>query len=200
MESDNPKKDSAVDFLRDIIPAFAGAIEEQKALNLGIRQRSTRSLSQADEGRVFVSVYGRPKGYETDTLRYHHVFPVFVLLESTAKPITALNPFYLPRSPREIIVNAFLNNLTSTRPDINTRTTFNYNLIKNNSQGAIIKPAIKKYIKTRMSPVVIQLSPQLWRQMYIGRSSQTLENLWEKTNSQRVYGDFVRDVLKELNR
>ena len=36
--------------------------------------------------------------------------------------------------------------------------------------------------------------------MYIGRSSQTLENLWEKTNSQRVYGDFVRDVLKELNR
>jgi hypothetical protein len=200
MESDNPKKDSAVDFLRDIIPAFAGAIEEQKALNLGIRQRSTRSLSQADEGRVFVSVYGRPKGYETDTLRYHHVFPVFVLLESTAKHITALNPFYLPRSPREIIVNAFLNNLTSTRPDINTRTTFNYNLIKNNSQGAIIKPAIKKYIKTRMSPVVIQLSPQLWRQMYIGRSSQTLENLWEKTNSQRVYGDFVRDVLKELNR
>ena len=146
MESDNPKKDSAVDFLRDIIPAFAGAIEEQKALNLGIRQRSTRSLSQADEGRVFVSVYGRPKGYETDTLRYHHVFPVFVLLESTAKHITALNPFYLPRSPREIIVNAFLNNLTSTRPDINTRTTFNYNLIKNNSQGAIIKPAIKKYI------------------------------------------------------
>ena len=200
MASDNPKKDSAVDFLRDIIPAFAGAIEEQKALNLGIRQRSTRSLSEADVGRVFVSVYGRPKGYETDTLRYHHVFPVFVLLESTAKHITALNPFYLPRSPREIIVNAFLNNLTSTRPDINTRTTFNYNLIKNNSQGAIIKPAIKKYIKSRMSPVVIQLSPQLWRQMYIGRSSQTLENLWEKTNSQRVYGDFVRDVLKELNR
>ena len=200
MASDNPKKDSAVDFLRDIIPAFAGAIEEQKALNLGIRQRSTRSLSEADVGRVFVSVYGRPKGYETDTLRYHHVFPVFVLLESTAKHITALNPFYLPRSPREIIVNAFLNNLTSTRPDINTRTTFNYNLIKNNSQGAIIKPAIKKYIKSRLSPVVIQLSPQLWRQMYIGRSSQTLENLWEKTNSQRVYGDFVRDVLKELNR
>ena len=197
MASDNPKKDSAVDFLRDIIPAFAGAIEEQKALNLGIRQRSTRSLSEADVGRVFVSVYGRPKGYETDTLRYHHVFPVFVLLESTAKHITALNPFYLPRSPREIIVNAFLNNLTSTRPDINTRTTFNYNLIKNNSQGAIIKPAIKKYIKSRMSPVVIQLSPQLWRQMYIGRSSQTLENLWEKTNSQRVYGEFVRDVLKE---
>ena len=67
MASDNPKKDSAVDFLRDIIPAFAGAIEEQKALNLGIRQRSTRSLSEADVGRVFVSVYGRPKGYETDT-------------------------------------------------------------------------------------------------------------------------------------
>ena len=115
-------------------------------------------------------MYGRPKGYEDDTLRYHHVFPVFVLLEATSKHVTALNPFYLPRSPREKVVDAFVNNLSSTKPNINTRTRFNYNLIRNNSQGAIVKPSIKKYIKNRMSQVVIQLSPELWKEMYLGTS------------------------------
>jgi|TARA_X000001388_G_C2186977_1_gene105928 hypothetical protein len=200
MASDNPKKDSAVDFLRDIIPAFAGSLDRSRSAQLGVEQRSVRSVSTSDVGRVFVSAYSKPKGYEDDTLRYHHVFPVFVVLESDAKYITALNPFYLPREPRAKLVSGLLKNLNSTSLDISAKTNFNYNLIKNNVQGAILKPAIKKYIKSRMSQVVIQLSPSLWEQMYLGESSRTLETLWDKTSSQQVYGDFVRDVLKELNR
>ena len=201
MASDNPKKDKEIDFLRDIIPTFSGAIETVKALELGIRQRSVRSLNPSDIGRVFISVYANPKGYENDTLSYHHVFPVYILLDVDATHITALNLFYVPRDARQKIVTGLLQRLNSTdKTNIATKTTFNYNLIKNNLQGAIIKPAIKKYIKDRSSQVVIQLAPFIWEQMYLGQPSVTLESLWSKTSSQRVYADFVREVLKEVNR
>ena len=71
MENDNPKKDDEVDFLRDIIPAFSNTVADNKAFQSSIMQRSIRTLKQQDVGRVFVSVYGNPKGYKDNTLSYH---------------------------------------------------------------------------------------------------------------------------------
>ncbi len=201
MASDNPKKDREINFMRDIVPTFTGVIESNKAFELGIRQRSVRSLNPSDIGRVFISVYANPKGYEDNTLAYHHVFPVYLLLDVDATHITAMNLFYVPRDARQKIVTGLLQRLNSTdKTNTATKSTFNYNLVKNNLQGAIIRPAIRKYIKDRSSQVVIQLAPFIWEQMYLGPPSATLEGLWSKTSSQRVYADFVREVLKDVNR
>ena len=63
MANDNPKKDSEVDFVQDILPAFGKKIEESAATQLGIKQRTTRSLQRnADMGCL-------PTPIQRDTLR-----------------------------------------------------------------------------------------------------------------------------------
>ena len=200
MANDNPKKDDEVDFLRDIIPAFSNTVADNKAFQSSIMQRSSRTLKLQDVGRVFVSVYGNPKGYKDNTLSYHHIFPVFMLLDADSDYVTGMNLFYLPRGTRQKVVTGLLERLNTPQPDVFTKSTFRYELVKNKIQGAIIKPAIKKYIKSRMSPTVVQLSPALWQQIYIGQSADTLESAWQRTTSQKVYRDFVAEVLKEVNK
>ena len=75
MANDNPKKDDEVDFLRDIIPAFSNTVANNKAFQSSIMQRSIRTLKQQDIGRVFVSVYGNPKGYKDTHFRTTTFFP-----------------------------------------------------------------------------------------------------------------------------
>ena len=200
MASDNPKKDEEIDFLRDIIPAFSNTVSENRAYQSSIMQRDVRSLRDGDAGRVFVSVYGPPKGYADNTLPYYHVFPVFLLLSADSDHITGMNLFYLPRAARQTVISGLLSRLNTPNPTVHTKSTFRYNLVRNNLQGAIIKPTIKKYIKNRMSPTVIQLSPVLWEQIYVGQSASTLESAWSRTTSQKVYKDFVTEVLQEVNR
>ena len=194
--TDDPKKDNTVNFITDIIPAFGQKVEESKQTQLKIKQRSIRSFSKSqDRGRAVMFTYTKPKGYVDNTLEYHHKFPVSIILDVDSEYITGINPFYIPPKTRKIIISQLLSMVDNkTQPTPESRAIITYAMIERTSIGKFVKPAIKKYLKSRMSQFAVQYSPALWGDVFIGKTSKQLESLWSRTSKSIVYGDYVRRI------
>ena len=198
MANDNPKKDKEVDFVQDILPAFGKKIEESAATQLGIKQRTTRSLQRnADMGRVVMFTYTNPKGYLEDSLRYHHKFPVSIIIDADSEYITGINPFYIPAKVRSIVIKQILQTVDNkTNPTVESRSMIRYDTLSRTAVGAYIKPAIKKYLKSRAGSVGIQFSPELWEDIFLGKTASRLETLWARTSKSVVFRDYVRKLIR----
>jgi len=195
---DNPKKDREISFVSDIVSAFGERLDESKQAQLGIKQRALRSVTTTlDFGRAIMFTYTRPKGYLDNTLRYHHRFPVSIVVESDAKYLTGINLFYMPPRIRKLVLDRYLaeiNNKTNTNAD--SRTMLKYNRLAGTAFGVYVKPAVRKYLKTRASNVAVQFSPELWRDIFLGKTSEDLSKLWSRTRESIVYKDYIRKVLR----
>tara|TARA_R100001510_G_C7655770_1_gene215127 strand:+ start:2698 stop:3309 length:612 start_codon:yes stop_codon:yes gene_type:complete len=196
--NDNPKKDREISFVRDIVSAFGERLDESKQAQLGIKQRALRSVTTTfDSGRAIMFTYTRPKGYLDNTLRYHHKFPVSIVMESDAKYVTGINLFYMPPRVRELVLERYLAEVNNpTNPNADSRTTLGYNQLAGTAFGVYVKPAVRKYLKDRASNVAVQFSPELWRDIFLGKTSQDLGRLWSRTAPQIVYKDYIRKVLR----
>ena len=196
--NDNPKKDREISFVRDIVSAFGERLDESKQAQLGIKQRALRSVTTTfDSGRAIMFTYTRPKGYLDNTLRYHHRFPVSIVMESDAKYVTGINLFYMPPRVRELVLERYLAEVNNpTNPNADSRTTLGYNQLAGTAFGVYVKPAVRKYLKDRASNVAVQFSPELWRDIFLGKTSQDLGRLWSRTAPQIVYKDYIRKVLR----
>ena len=195
MASDDPQIQTSVDFFKNIIPAFARKLDTVESMKLGVNQVTPQAV---ENGKAYVFAYRNPKGYETNKLKYHHVFPASIVIENTKSHVTAINPYYIPPDVRKKVIDYYYSRLDqkNTIPNVNARSLLEYRFIKNNSLGARIKPAIKKYIKSRMSPVVLNISPALWEDFYNGATSTVMEKFWKNTTPSTVYRDYIISFLK----
>ena len=125
------------------------------------------------------------------------VFPASIMIGEEGGDMIGINPYYIPPRVRVKVIDFFLNNLTTNRNiDANDRTVVIYQKIKNTALGEAMKPAIKRYIKSRISSRVVRLSPRLWIDMYLGQTSSKMNKLFRGASVSEVYRDYRVKFLR----
>ena len=193
----NPELSLTVDFFRDLVPMFSNQIPSIKDLKNQLVLETTAQMS-SQLGRCYVFGYSNPKGYEKGgRLKYHHIFPASIMIGEEGGDMIGINPYYIPPRVRVKVIDFFLNNLTTNRNiDANDRTVVIYQKIKNTALGEAMKPAIKRYIKSRISSRVVRLSPRLWIDMYLGQTSSKMNKLFRGASVSEVYRDYRVKFLR----
>ena len=191
----NPELNATIDFFGNLLPTFKGTLTEteQRTRNVLLE----RSSSINTKGYCYIFGYSNPKGYETNTLKYHHIFPASIVFDISKTHITAINPFYMPPQVRKYVMPILLKNLVGKKSiTLNDKVEYNYDAVNPTDFGRVIRPAIKKYIRSRMSSEDVRISPSLWLDVYLGKTSKVLNSQFSGATPQEVYRDYKIRFLK----
>lgn len=159
-------------------------------------QSIRRSIS--GRGRCYLFSYRNPVNKGKPQLPYYHVFPMVISLEQEQNHLLGLNPFYLPPLMRENFVNVLLSRLLGDIENPDTRCSISYKMLSKyrSSLGAAF-PCIKKYRHERMSPVVIEMKPSLWRDFYLGDISKKHQSLFIGRSPASIWSDSEVEAIKQ---
>jgi hypothetical protein len=148
-------------------------------------------------GKCYLFSYRNPVGKGTPKLPYYHTFPMVISLEQKQKHFFGINPFYLGPTMRKTLVDGFLNSLSGDPENMDTRCLISYKIVNTyKSSLHTVFPCLKNYVHTRMSPIVLQIKPSLWREMYLGAYSKMHQNMFVGNSSRSVW---ARSRIQALN-
>lgn len=139
-------------------------------------------------GKCYLFSYRNPLGKGKPNLPYYHTFPMVISLGQETRHLLGVNPFYLGPTMRSTLVDSLLSSLKGDPEDMDTGCNISYELIdKYRSSLYPVFPCIKRYVHARMSKVVLQIKPSLWKEMYLGPVSQKHQSLFLGRSSRSVW-------------
>ena len=180
------------------LAAFVGKVSpELKDEDVAIRKPKGIPKSIQYVGRSYLFSYKNPEGKGTPDLPYYHMFPMIINLEHGEKSMLGLNPFYLPPPLRTDLIEGLLARLQGELDDPDSRSKITYKIIakyRRSLRNAF--PCIKRYQYTRMSPVVLEMPPKLWRDFYLGKTSKLHETFFRGSSPTSVWADSKRTSME----
>lgn len=152
-------------------------------------------------GKCYLFSYRNPIGKGTPELPYYHVFPMVITLEKTPTHFLGLNLFYVPPKMREKILNYFMDKaLIGSIDDQNSRVRINYKIIEKYAKPlSPLFPCIKRYNYEKMSSVVLEMKPSLWREFYTGSISQKHQSLFIGRSIKTIWNKSIVIAREEAN-
>jgi len=183
--------------LRKVSPPLASFLREV-APDLGptdvdIRKPGGIPYSRRFVGRCYMFSYRNPQGKGTRSLPYYHIFPMVINLEQRVDTMLGLNPFYLPPEQRTDLVENLIGRLDNDIENEDARSKITYKMIakyRRSMRDAF--PCIKQYKHTRMSSIVIEMKPSLWREFYLGDISKKFEAFFMGASPRTVWANSER--------
>jgi len=149
-------------------------------------------------GRCYLFSYRNPINKGTPELPYYHYYPMVISLQPEQENLLGLNPFYLPPRLREELINGIMGRLLGEEDDPDTRASISYKIIsKYRRSFGVAFPCIKRYTHVRMSPVILEMKPSLWRRFYLEDISKRHEKFFLGRNLTSIWGDSKIKAIEE---
>tara|TARA_S200002703_G_scaffold24501_1_gene21294 strand:- start:3070 stop:3669 length:600 start_codon:yes stop_codon:yes gene_type:complete len=191
--------------LQPISPKLAAFLQrvspELSSEEIQIRKAKGIPKSIQYVGRSYLFSYKSPLGKGTRDLPYYHMFPMIINLEHGETSMLGLNPFYLPPPIRTELVEGLLGGLQGEIDDPDSRSKITYKIItkyRRSLRNAF--PCIKRYDYTRMSSVVLEMPPKLWKEFYLGKTSKLHETFFSGSSPSGVWADSKRTIMEASRR
>lgn len=167
---------------------------------ISVRKPKSIPKSRQFVGRCYLFSYKNPMGKGTPELPYHHIYPMVINLEHRRDTMLGLNPFYLGPDQRADFINNLLSRLVGSESDPDSRCRITYAMIaKYRRSFRTAFPCIKQYKFSRMSPIVIEMKPDLWKEFYLGETSKRHELFFRGGSPKRVWSDS-KIMSKQMGR
>ena len=192
----NPELNATIDFFGDLLPTFKNTLSMTEQRSRNVLLESTAGINTP--GYCYIFGYSNPKGYERGGgLKYHHIFPASIIFDIDKTHVTAINPFYMPPQVRKYAIPILLRNLfAKTSITLEDKVVYNYDAVNPTDFGRAVRPAIKKYLRSRMSSQAVRISPSLWLDVYLGKTSKSLNSQFSGATPSEVYRDYKIRFLK----
>jgi len=183
--------------LRKISPPLSSFLEKVApdlgSTDVDVRKRGGIPTSRRFVGKCYMFSYRNPQGKGTRSLPYYHIFPMVINLEQREDTMLGLNPFYLPPELRTDLVEKLIGRLDGDIENEDSRSKITYKIIakyRRSMRNAF--PCIKQYKRNRMSSVVIEMKPSLWREFYLGDMSKKFETFFMGGSPRSIWADSER--------
>lgn len=140
---------------------FRAKAREVKRVNTrGMLADSTDRYRQSMTPGNMFTFYYQPK--HRDTLPYYDQFPLIFPIAIDKEGILGINLHYLQPVLRAKLLDALYEHLSNDKLDEKTKMQATYAVLKNASGFNLVKPCIKRYLKTHVRSRFVKVYPTEW--------------------------------------
>tara|TARA_R110002074_G_scaffold123683_1_gene259453 strand:- start:72326 stop:72898 length:573 start_codon:yes stop_codon:yes gene_type:complete len=98
-----------------------------------------------------------------DTLPYYDGFPLCLPIEPAPGGFYGMNLHYLPHGLRAQLLGKLLETADNSALSSDTKMAYNWDMLKNASRFAEVKPCVKRYLTVQMQSRFLKINPQDWK-------------------------------------